>query len=97
MLTLGKTTGAAKKKALGRPPRLGLYARSDTIFVRYMFDFRLTALTERHIIKKTAWTKSKTVPRYYFSITSEQPFDDVDGLQLPDLAAAREEACGFAI
>jgi hypothetical protein len=59
-----------------------------------MFDFRLTALTERHIIKKTAWTK--TVPRYYFSITSEQPFDDVDGLQLPDLAAAREEASGFA-
>jgi hypothetical protein len=36
------------------------------------------------------------VPRYYFSITSERPFDDVDGLELPDLAAAREEAGGFA-
>ena len=34
--------------------------------------------------------------RYYFSITSEQPFDDVDGLQLPDLAAAREEAVAGA-
>jgi uncharacterized protein DUF6894 len=36
------------------------------------------------------------VPRYYFSITGERPFDDVDGLELPDLAAAREEAAGFA-
>ena len=37
------------------------------------------------------------MPRYYFSITSEQPFDDIDGLELPDLAAAREEAIGFAL
>jgi hypothetical protein len=37
------------------------------------------------------------MPRYYFSITSKQPFDDIDGLELPDLAAAREEAIGFAL
>ena len=37
------------------------------------------------------------MPHYYFSITSEQPFDDIDGLELPDLAAAREEAIGFAL
>jgi hypothetical protein len=36
------------------------------------------------------------MPRYYFSITSERAFDDVDGLDLPDVAAAREEASGFA-
>jgi hypothetical protein len=36
------------------------------------------------------------MPRYYFSITNCRPFDDVDGLVLPDLAAAREEASGFA-
>jgi hypothetical protein len=36
------------------------------------------------------------MPRYYFSITNCRPFDDVDGLDLPDLAAAREEASGFA-
>jgi hypothetical protein len=37
------------------------------------------------------------MPRYYFSVTSERPFDDIDGLELPDLAAAREEAIGFAL
>jgi len=37
------------------------------------------------------------MPRYYFSITNSTPFDDVDGLELPDLAAAREEANGFAL
>jgi uncharacterized protein DUF6894 len=37
------------------------------------------------------------MPHYYFSIASEQPFDDIDGLELPDLAAAREEAIGFAL
>jgi hypothetical protein len=44
------------------------------------------------------WLKGSCarMPRYYFSITSERPFDDVDGLDLPDLAAAREEASGFA-
>ena len=36
------------------------------------------------------------MPRYYFSIMNCRPFDDVDGLDLPDLAAAREEASGFA-
>jgi hypothetical protein len=35
------------------------------------------------------------MPRYYFSITNGR-FDDIDGLELPDLAAAREEAAGFA-
>jgi hypothetical protein len=36
------------------------------------------------------------MPRYYFSITNDQAFDDVDGLELADHAAAREEAGGFA-
>ena len=36
------------------------------------------------------------MPRYYFSIMNCRPFDDVDGLELPDLAAAHEEASGFA-
>jgi hypothetical protein len=35
------------------------------------------------------------VPRYYFSIANGR-FNDIDGLDLPDLAAAREEAGGFA-
>jgi Domain of unknown function (DUF6894) len=34
--------------------------------------------------------------RYYFSITNDAPFDDIDGLELTDLDAAREEAGGFA-
>lgn len=34
--------------------------------------------------------------RYYFSITNGLPFNDTDGLELPDLAAARTEAIGFA-
>ena len=36
------------------------------------------------------------MPRYFFSITNGRPFEDTDGLELPDLAAAREEARGFA-
>jgi hypothetical protein len=36
------------------------------------------------------------MPRYYFSLTNDRFFDDTDGLELPDLAAAREEASGFA-
>jgi hypothetical protein len=35
--------------------------------------------------------------RYYFSITNCRPFEDVDGLELSDLEAAREEANGFAL
>lgn len=34
--------------------------------------------------------------RYYFSITNGHPFNDTDGLELRDLAAARTEAIGFA-
>jgi hypothetical protein len=34
--------------------------------------------------------------RYFFSLMNEQPFDDTDGLELPDLTAAHEEAVGFA-
>jgi hypothetical protein len=34
--------------------------------------------------------------RYYFSITNEPPFNDIDGLELPDLGAARTEAIGLA-
>jgi hypothetical protein len=37
------------------------------------------------------------MPRYYFSITNCQPFDDVDGLELADLTVAREEAGGVAL
>ena len=37
------------------------------------------------------------MPRYYFSVTNCRPFNDVDGLELADLAAAREEAGGFAL
>jgi hypothetical protein len=36
------------------------------------------------------------MPRYYFSIANGRSFDDVDGLELPDIAAARAEAIGFA-
>jgi hypothetical protein len=36
------------------------------------------------------------MPRYYFSLNNGRPFDDVDGLELPDLEAARQEAVGFA-
>jgi hypothetical protein len=34
--------------------------------------------------------------RYYFSLINGRTFDDVDGLEMPDLAAARAEAIGFA-
>jgi hypothetical protein len=37
-----------------------------------------------------------TMPRYYFSLKNGQPFDDVDGLELPNFDAVREEAVGFA-
>ena len=36
------------------------------------------------------------MPRYYFSIANDKSFEDTDGLELSDLAAAREEASGFA-
>jgi hypothetical protein len=36
------------------------------------------------------------MPRYYFSLRNGRRFDDVDGLELPNIAAAREEASGFA-
>ncbi len=36
------------------------------------------------------------MPRFYFSISNDRAFNDTDGLELPDLAAAREEASGFA-
>jgi hypothetical protein len=36
------------------------------------------------------------MPRYYFSIANGRTFDDVDGLDLRDVAAARAEAIGFA-
>jgi hypothetical protein len=36
------------------------------------------------------------MPRYYFSLSNGRCFEDTDGLELPDLAAAREEANGFA-
>jgi len=36
------------------------------------------------------------MPRYFFSIRNGRPFEDRDGLELADLAAARDEATGFA-
>lgn len=36
------------------------------------------------------------MPRYYFSVAGGKPFDDVDGLELPDIVAAHAEALGFA-
>jgi hypothetical protein len=36
------------------------------------------------------------MPRYYFSLKNGRPFDDVDGLEMPDLDAVRKEAIGFA-
>ena len=36
------------------------------------------------------------MPRYYFSLKNGRPFDDVDGLELPDIEAVRKEAVGFA-
>jgi hypothetical protein len=36
------------------------------------------------------------MPRYYFSIANGRSFNDVDGLELQDIAAARAEAIGFA-
>ncbi len=36
------------------------------------------------------------MPQYFFSLDSDRPFDDVDGLELPDLDAVRDEATGFA-
>jgi hypothetical protein len=34
--------------------------------------------------------------RYYFSIANQPPFNDIDGLELPDVAAVRAEAIGLA-
>lgn len=34
--------------------------------------------------------------RYYFNLTSGRPFNDVDGLELPDLASVHVEAIAFA-
>jgi hypothetical protein len=36
------------------------------------------------------------MPRYYFSLTNGRLFNDVDGLELDDIRAARDEAIGFA-
>jgi hypothetical protein len=36
------------------------------------------------------------MPRYYFSVANGRSFNDVDGLELQDIAAARAEAIGFA-
>jgi hypothetical protein len=36
------------------------------------------------------------MPRYYFSLKNKRPFEDVDGLELADVNAARTEAFGFA-
>ncbi|HEY8006959.1 MAG TPA: hypothetical protein VIE66_09240 [Methylocella sp.] len=34
--------------------------------------------------------------RYFFSIIGGRPFNDIDGLELPDIEAARVEAKGLA-
>jgi hypothetical protein len=41
-------------------------------------------------------TEITSMTRYYFSLKNGKPFDDVDGLELPDVDAARKEAIGFA-
>jgi hypothetical protein len=37
-----------------------------------------------------------SMPHYFFSLKNKRSFDDVDGLELPDIDAARKEAVGFA-
>ncbi len=37
-----------------------------------------------------------SMARYYFSLRNGRHFDDIDGLELVDLNAARAEAVGFA-
>jgi hypothetical protein len=39
---------------------------------------------------------ASTMAHYYFSIRNGKRFDDVDGLELADLEAARAEAISFA-
>jgi hypothetical protein len=34
--------------------------------------------------------------RYYFKLTDGRPFSEIDGMDLPDLAAVRREAMGLA-
>jgi hypothetical protein len=34
--------------------------------------------------------------RYYFSLLNGRTFDDIDGLEMPNVAAARVEPLGFA-
>jgi hypothetical protein len=36
------------------------------------------------------------MPRYYFNIVDGRRFDDAEGLELPDTAAARAEAVAIA-
>jgi hypothetical protein len=36
------------------------------------------------------------MPRFYFSLANGRSFEDRDGLELPDIAAVRAEAIGFA-
>ena len=40
--------------------------------------------------------EAASMTRYYFSLKNGRPFDDVDGLELPNVEAARKEAIGFA-
>jgi hypothetical protein len=42
-------------------------------------------------------TEIASMPRYYFYLRNGRPFNDVDGLELPGIEAAREEAVGFAL
>ncbi len=38
-----------------------------------------------------------SMARYYFSIHNGRPFEDIDGLELSDMAEVRVEAIGFAL
>jgi hypothetical protein len=39
---------------------------------------------------------ASSMARYYFSLRNGRLFDDIDGLELPDIAAVRAEAVAFA-
>ncbi|MDR3461286.1 MAG: hypothetical protein P4L76_03085 [Beijerinckiaceae bacterium] len=41
-------------------------------------------------------TEITSMPRYFFHLENARPFRDVDGLELPDIDAAHDEAVGLA-
>src|SRR5438105_3507195 len=77
------------------PHRIGLLLSQKIDAARQFHQFRRNRDDAR--VFASIRDKGKTMARYYFNIiTNDQSFDDTDGLELSDLAAAREEAGGFA-